>query len=118
MTVPAADEREDQALIKRAARGDPAARDSLLDRHRERLRTMAAIRMDHRLAARVDPSDVVREEPPLSDDSIRLLGNRLAASGTSPSRHLARDEFRERMTRHTRALEKLRQLLDDVSLER
>jgi RNA polymerase sigma-70 factor (ECF subfamily) len=216
MTTSAADEREDEELIERAARGDPAARDALLDRHRERLRTMVAIRMDHRLAARVDPSDVVQEslaeaachladylqrrplpfypwlrqiareqlimlhrrhlhaerrsvtreqrwEPPrslslsLSDDSIRLLGDRLAASGTTPSRHLARAEIRERltaalarlperdrevlvlrhleqlkvsaiaavlgtsegavMTRHTRALEKLRRLLDDASWE-
>src|SRR5262249_42289969 len=61
MTPSAADEREDEELIARAARGDPTARESLLDRHRDRLRTMIAVRMDRRLAARVDPSDVVQE---------------------------------------------------------
>jgi RNA polymerase sigma-70 factor (ECF subfamily) len=32
-----------------------------LTRHRERLRRMVAVRLDRRLAARVDPSDVVQE---------------------------------------------------------
>jgi RNA polymerase sigma-70 factor (ECF subfamily) len=210
MATPSADERDEEELIERAARGDPAAREALLNRHRERLRLMVALRMDRRIAARIDPSDVVQESlaeaaghlsdylerrplpfypwlrqiaceqlimlhrrhlhagrrsvtreepwgPPLSGDSLQLLGDRLAASGTSPSRHLARSEIRERltaalarlperdrevlvlrhleqlkvsaiaavlgisegavMTRHTRALEKLRPLLDDVSLE-
>jgi RNA polymerase sigma-70 factor (ECF subfamily) len=48
-------------LIRRAARGDREAVDGLLARHRDRLRRMVAIRMDKRLAARVDPSDVVQE---------------------------------------------------------
>ena len=33
----------------------------LLDRYRDRLRRMVAVRMDRRLATRVDPSDVVQE---------------------------------------------------------
>src|SRR5262249_37623824 len=33
----------------------------LLDRHRDRLRQMIAVRLDHRLAPRVDPSDVVQD---------------------------------------------------------
>jgi RNA polymerase sigma-70 factor (ECF subfamily) len=49
------------ALLTAAGRGDRAARDQLFDRHRNRLRRMVAIRLDHRLAARVDPSDVVQE---------------------------------------------------------
>jgi RNA polymerase sigma-70 factor (ECF subfamily) len=48
-------------LIRRAARGDCQAVDGLLARHRDRLRRMVAIRMDKRLAARVDPSDIVQE---------------------------------------------------------
>jgi RNA polymerase sigma-70 factor (ECF subfamily) len=35
--------------------------DELFSRHRQRLRRMVAVRMDERLAARVDPSDVVQE---------------------------------------------------------
>jgi RNA polymerase sigma-70 factor (ECF subfamily) len=48
-------------LLEQAGRGDAAARQQLLVRHRQRLRQMIALRMDRRLAARVDPSDVVQE---------------------------------------------------------
>jgi RNA polymerase sigma-70 factor (ECF subfamily) len=48
-------------LLERAAAGDDAARDRLLQRFRRRLRRMVAVRFDLRLAARVDPSDVVQE---------------------------------------------------------
>jgi RNA polymerase sigma-70 factor (ECF subfamily) len=48
-------------LLQRVAAGDGAARDLLLQRHRRRLRHMVAVRFDPRLAARVDPSDVVQE---------------------------------------------------------
>ncbi len=50
-----------EALIDRAAAGDAAARELLLLRHQERLRKMVALRLDRRLAPRVDPSDVVQE---------------------------------------------------------
>jgi RNA polymerase sigma-70 factor (ECF subfamily) len=49
------------ALILAAARGDRGTRQELLARHRERLRRMVAVRMDRRLAPRIDPSDVVQE---------------------------------------------------------
>jgi RNA polymerase sigma-70 factor (ECF subfamily) len=48
-------------LVQRAASGDHDASAQLLARHRRRLKKMVGIRMDHRLAARVDPSDVVQE---------------------------------------------------------
>ena len=48
-------------LIERAARGDDAARHQLLARHRDRLKRMVAVHLDRRLAARVDPSDIVQE---------------------------------------------------------
>jgi RNA polymerase sigma-70 factor (ECF subfamily) len=48
-------------LLASASRGDPAARGRLLERHRSRLRRMVAVRLDRRLAARLDPSDVVQE---------------------------------------------------------
>jgi RNA polymerase sigma-70 factor (ECF subfamily) len=48
-------------LLDRAVRGDGAARQELLSRHRARLRAMVAARLDRRLAARLDPSDVVQE---------------------------------------------------------
>ena len=48
-------------LLARAGRGDQVACQQLLDRHRQRLRRMVALRLDRRLAARLDPSDVVQE---------------------------------------------------------
>jgi RNA polymerase sigma-70 factor, ECF subfamily len=48
-------------LLARSAAGDPEAPGLLLERHRPRLRRMVAVRMDSRLAVRVDPSDVVQE---------------------------------------------------------
>ena len=50
-----------ERLLIRAAAGDDTARGALLVRHRDRLRRMVAVRLDPRLAARVDPSDVVQE---------------------------------------------------------
>jgi RNA polymerase sigma-70 factor (ECF subfamily) len=48
-------------LILRADGGDAEARQALLARHRGRLCQMVALRLDRRLAPRVDPSDVVQE---------------------------------------------------------
>lgn len=48
-------------LVRRARDGDEAARDALLIRHRRKLKRLFRVWMDPRLAARVDPSDVVQE---------------------------------------------------------
>jgi RNA polymerase sigma-70 factor (ECF subfamily) len=50
-----------EQLLRRARQGDGDARDQLLARHRQRLREAIAVRLDRRLAPRVDPSDVVQE---------------------------------------------------------
>jgi RNA polymerase sigma-70 factor, ECF subfamily len=50
-----------QALLDRAARGDDDARRELLERYRDHLVRMVKCRLDRRLAARVDPSDIVQE---------------------------------------------------------
>src|SRR5262245_13670104 len=52
---------ETEELIERAARGEDAARHELLIQHRDRLKRMVAAHLDRRLAARVDPSDIVQE---------------------------------------------------------
>jgi len=57
-------------LLNRTAHGDRAAHDQLLARHQQRLRQAVAYRLDRRLAARVDPSDVVQEA--LAEASRRL----------------------------------------------
>jgi RNA polymerase sigma-70 factor (ECF subfamily) len=48
-------------LLDRASRGDASARQQLLVQYRGRLRHMVALRLDRRMCARVDPSDVVQE---------------------------------------------------------
>ena len=48
-------------MIDRAGRGDEDARHKLLERYRDYLRRMVAVRLDRRVAARVDASDVVQE---------------------------------------------------------
>jgi RNA polymerase sigma-70 factor (ECF subfamily) len=58
--VPTADPDTDE-LLARSAAGDRSARGQLLERHRPKLLRMVAVRLDRRLAARVDPSDVVQE---------------------------------------------------------
>lgn len=50
-----------EGLQERATRGDRRAQSDLLECYRSRLRRMVAIRLDRKLAARVDPSDVVQE---------------------------------------------------------
>jgi RNA polymerase sigma-70 factor (ECF subfamily) len=50
-----------EPLLARAVQGDPAALGQLLERHRQRLRHMIALRLDRRLQARLDPSDVLQE---------------------------------------------------------
>jgi RNA polymerase sigma-70 factor (ECF subfamily) len=57
-------------LLSFAANGDMSARNRLLERNRGRLRQLVAVRLDRRLAARIDPSDVVQET--LADAANRL----------------------------------------------
>jgi RNA polymerase sigma-70 factor, ECF subfamily len=57
-------------LVQRAACGDDAAIEQLLQTHRGRLQQMVRQRMDPRLRARVDSSDVIQET--LTEASQRL----------------------------------------------
>jgi RNA polymerase sigma-70 factor (ECF subfamily) len=61
---------ETEELIARATEGDEEAQQRLLLRHKDRLRRMVAVRMDRRLVARLDPSDVVQEA--LADAFLKL----------------------------------------------
>ncbi len=57
-------------LLVGAREGDSVAVDQLLDRHRESLRRLVGMRLDRRIAGRVDVSDVVQEV--LAEASRRL----------------------------------------------
>jgi RNA polymerase sigma-70 factor (ECF subfamily) len=61
MADPTPDSADTHERLQRAAAGDPAAFDELFGRHREFLRLVVRLRMDPRLRARVDASDVVQE---------------------------------------------------------
>jgi RNA polymerase sigma-70 factor (ECF subfamily) len=52
---------DDQQLLARASAGDEAAVTELLGSYRDRLRKMVTSRLDTRLVARLDPSDIVQE---------------------------------------------------------
>ena len=59
-----------EELLRLAEMGDSSAESLLLDRYRVRLRRMVATRIDVRLAARLDPSDIVQEA---LIEALRLL---------------------------------------------
>src|SRR5262245_4640546 len=67
---PVGDETEE--LLRRVGLGDDRALQRLLYLHRDRLRGLVAVRMDRRLAPRIDPSDIVQEA--LADASRKLPG--------------------------------------------
>lgn len=55
------DSAETQDLLRRVEQDDPTAEERLWACHREPLRRMIGLRLDHALARRVDASDVVQE---------------------------------------------------------
>src|SRR5262245_41862806 len=59
--MPTRSDPDTEELLDAAATGDGSARGRLLDRHRQRLRRMVAVRLDRRLNARLDPSDLVQD---------------------------------------------------------
>jgi RNA polymerase sigma-70 factor (ECF subfamily) len=52
---------DDLRLLQRAREGDLAAVNDLFARHRDRLRRMVEVRLDWRLQARIDASDVIQD---------------------------------------------------------
>jgi RNA polymerase sigma-70 factor, ECF subfamily len=52
---------DQETLLARVQEGDVAAGQELLAMHRGRLRQMITVRLDQRLSARLDPSDVIQE---------------------------------------------------------
>jgi RNA polymerase sigma-70 factor (ECF subfamily) len=74
MDEAAPDSHETQRLLQRAGQGDRQARERLLDRHRADLRAFVEQRLDARLRARLDASDVVQE---VQLEALRRLGDYL-----------------------------------------
>jgi RNA polymerase sigma-70 factor (ECF subfamily) len=65
-------DRDELELLRAAQDGDGDACQRLLARHRNRLRQMVVVYLDRRMAARVDPSDVVQDA--LADAARGLTG--------------------------------------------
>lgn len=87
------DTSETQKLLTAARAGDAAARNQLLERHRDALRRMIALRMDRKLAPRVDASDIVQD---VLVEANRRLSDYLEKAGMPFHlwlRHLARDRM-------------------------
>src|ERR1700684_4389683 len=55
------DPNDELVLLERARGGGPGAVNDLFTRHRDRLRGMVELRLDWRLQARLDASDVIQE---------------------------------------------------------
>jgi RNA polymerase sigma-70 factor (ECF subfamily) len=72
MSTDPAGDIDNEGLLRAAGQGDSGAIQILLDQHRERLRRMVALRLDRRLSARLDPSDIVQEA--LADATRKLDG--------------------------------------------
>jgi RNA polymerase sigma-70 factor (ECF subfamily) len=54
-------EADTDALLSLVQKGNRDAVRILLDRHRDRLKRMVSLRLDNRMASRIDPSDIVQE---------------------------------------------------------
>ena len=99
----AAGQPDTNELLDRAGRGDALARQLLLERHRDRLRRMVAVRLDGRVAVRVDPSDLVQET--LAEAAARLADylRRRPLPFYPWLRQIAWDRLVEAHRRHLRA---------------
>lgn len=87
-------------LLDQAREGAAAAQEELLDRHREALRRMIALRLDPAIVQRVDASDIVQE---VLLEASRRLDDYLARP-VMPFhlwlRHLAKDHLIDAHRRH------------------
>ncbi|WP_406695677.1 sigma-70 family RNA polymerase sigma factor [Singulisphaera sp. Ch08] len=61
---------ETESLLRQAGKGDAVAVGRLLEKYRPKLKQMVAVRLDRRIASRLDPSDVVQDV--LTDAGMNL----------------------------------------------
>ena len=111
-----------EELLVEARDGREGAVDRLLDRHREAVRRMIEMRMDRRLARRVDASDIVQE---VLIDAHRRLADYLANPAMPFHlwlRQMAQDRLIDAHRRHRvaarRSLDREQPLLAPPNLDR
>src|SRR3954447_24695638 len=93
-------------LLRRAGDGDRDARGAVLDRHRRRLRRMVALRMDPRMTARIDASDVVQETLAEADRRLDAYLRERPLPFYPWLRQLAWERLVEQHRRHVRAVKR------------
>jgi RNA polymerase sigma-70 factor (ECF subfamily) len=94
------DSSETQVLLRSAGAGDAAARNQLLERHRQALRRMVGLRMDPMLGRRLDASDIVQD---VLVEADRRLADYLREARMPFHlwlRHLAHDQLIDAHRRH------------------
>jgi RNA polymerase sigma-70 factor (ECF subfamily) len=108
-------------LLSEARQGDAAAKNALLERHREALRRMIELRMDPVLQKRVDASDIVQD---VLIDAHRRLDGYLEEAPLPFHvwlRHMAKDRLIDAHRRHRgasrRSLDRERSLSAPASNE-
>jgi RNA polymerase sigma-70 factor (ECF subfamily) len=87
-------------LLDRVEGGDHGARSQLLERHRERLASLVALRMDRRLSSRLDPSDVVQEALLVANDRLPEFARHRSVPFYIWLRQLTLDRLVEQHRRH------------------
>jgi len=94
------DAEETRVLLSRVEHDDAEAVDRLWERHREPLRRMIGLRLDHALARRVDASDVVQEVMLKANQRLRDYLRNPAMPFHLWLRQIARDHMIDQHRRH------------------
>src|SRR5262245_50069795 len=90
-------------LLDRVLSGDEFAINILLDRYRVRLRNLVTLRLDQRIAGRIDPSDVVQETLTVASQRLQRYAVDRPMPFYSWLRQLAIDRLVEIHRRHVHA---------------
>ena len=109
---------EIEELLQRASRGEQAACGHLLERHRQRLRRMIAVRLDSRVAGRADASDVLQEALTVAAEQMPGYLDRRPLPFYPWLRQIAWQQIAQLHRRHVRAAKRsvLREVSDDLRL--
>lgn len=94
---------ETDALLQRAAGGDVASVNALLQRHRDALARMVAVRMDPRVTGRVDPSDVIQETLTIASQRLSTYAEEQPIAFYPWLRQIAWEKLVQEHNRHLRA---------------
>lgn len=93
-------ELDESELISRAVAGDTAAMGQLFSRHEVRLKRMISVRMDPRLGARLDSSDIFQELQLEASQRFQEFARQSATPFAVWMRFLARQKVAEACRRH------------------